>query len=81
MKVEERPRGKSSDHPQRKPTTAYEDAAFNNQLSRLIHNLDQGLADQTQLLKMLVIKNENADTNFNRLRSSINNGQADQIDR
>lgn len=53
--------------------------------SRVIRNyikdLDKGLGDKMSLLKMLVIKCDEADQNFNRLRSAINFGEMDSADR
>jgi hypothetical protein len=50
-------------------------------LIKLLKDLDQGVADQVSLLKMLVIKKEEADQSYNRLRGSLNNGHMDQADR
>lgn len=46
-----------------------------------MRDLDTGIADKVSLMKMLVIKCDEADQNFNRLRSSINHGQMDAVDR
>jgi hypothetical protein len=69
-------RGKSNDN--RNP---HEEYAFNNQMRKLIRDLDNGVADKISLMKMLVIKGDEADRNFNRLRSCLNDGQADAVDR
>jgi hypothetical protein len=39
-----------------------------------LRELDTGIADKISLLKMLVIKCDEADQSFNRLRFAISNG-------
>ena len=50
-------------------------------MRKLIRDLDNGVADKISLMKMLVIKGDESDRNFNRLRSCLNDGQADAVDR
>ena len=69
-------RGRSNDN--RNPQEEY---AFNNQIRKLVRDLDNGIADKISLMKMLVIKGDEADRNFNRLRSCLNDGTADAVDR
>lgn len=43
--------------------------------------LDQGIGDKISLLKMLVIKCDENEQNYNRLRNAINFGELDNADR
>lgn len=58
-----------------------EGPTFNNAIRKHLRDLDSGVADKISLLKMLVIKSDEADQNFNRLRQCINLGQLDAADR
>jgi hypothetical protein len=61
--------------------TGGEEPSFNNAIRKHLRDLDSGVADKISLLKMLVIKSDEADQNFNRLRQSIGLGQLDAADR
>ena len=47
----------------------------------IVKELDQGIGDKISLLKMLVIKCDEAEQNYNRLRNAINFGELDNADR
>ena len=53
----------------------------NRVIRNYLKDLDKGLGDKMSLMKMLVIKCDEADQNFNRLRSAINFGEMDSADR
>lgn len=53
----------------------------NRAIRGYLKELDKGIGDKMSLLKMLVIKCDEADQNFNRLRSAINFGEMDSVDR
>lgn len=53
----------------------------NRVIRQYMKELDKGIGDKVSLLKMLVIKCDEADQNFNRLRSAINFGEMDSVDR
>jgi hypothetical protein len=53
----------------------------NRAIRQYVKDLDKGIGDKMSLLKMLVIKCDEADQNFNRLRSAINYGEMDSVDR
>jgi hypothetical protein len=72
-----KPRGKSNDATKAES----EGPTLNNAIRKHLRDLDSGVADKISLLKMLVIKSDEADQNFNRLRSSINHGQLEAADR
>jgi len=55
--------------------------AGNRAVRQYLKELDKGIGDKMSLLKMLVIKCDEADQNYNRLRSAINFGQLDSADR
>ena len=46
-----------------------------------MRDLDSGIADRTSLLKMLVIRSDETDQNFNKLKSALNHGQLESVDR
>ena len=58
-----------------------EGAGGNKAIRQYLKELDKGIGDKMSLLKMLVIKSDEADQNFNRLRSAINFGEMDSVDR
>lgn len=53
----------------------------NRAIRQYLKDLDKGIGDKLSLLKMLVIKCDEADQNFNRLRSAINFGELESADR
>lgn len=53
----------------------------NRAIRQYLKDLDRGIGDKMSLLKMLVIKCDEADQNFNRLRSAINFGEIESADR
>lgn len=53
----------------------------NRAIRQYLKELDKGIGDKMSLLKMMVIKCDEADQNFNRLRSAINFGDMDSVDR
>ena len=48
--------------------SSIEEAAYANNIRKHMRDLDTGIADKVSLMKMLVIKCDEADQNFNRLR-------------
>jgi hypothetical protein len=54
---------------------------MNNTIRQFLRDLDSGISNKQSLLKMLVIKSDEADQNYNRLRNCINAGQLDAVDR
>ena len=53
----------------------------NRVMRQYLKELDGGIGDKMSLLKMLVIKCDEADQNFNRLRSAISFGEMESADR
>ena len=53
----------------------------NKAIRQYLKELDRGIGDKMSLFKMLVIKCDEADQNFNRLRNSINFGDMESADR
>lgn len=53
----------------------------NKAIRQFLKDLDRGIGDKMSLLKMLVIKCDEADQNFNRLRNAINYGEIESADR
>jgi hypothetical protein len=47
---------------------------MNNTIRQYLRDLDNGIAEKVSLLKMLVMKCDEADQNYNRLRNAINVG-------
>lgn len=62
-------RGKSTDITQRDFAPV-----MNNTIRQYLRDLDNGIAEKVSLLKMLVMKFDEADQNYNRLRNAINVG-------
>ena len=54
---------------------------MNNTIRQCLRDLDKGIADKQSLIKMMVLKSDEADQNYNRLRNCIDNGQLDQADK
>lgn len=54
---------------------------MNNTIRQYLRDLDTGISNKQSLLKMLVIKSDEADQNYNRLRNCISAGQLDAADR
>lgn len=52
-----------------------------NQIRKQLRDLDSGIADRTSLLKMLVIRCDEADQQFNRVKHGLNHGQLDTVER
>jgi len=53
----------------------------NRAIRQHLKDLDQGIGNKISLLKMLVIKCDEADQNYNRLRNAINFGELENADR
>ena len=73
-----RPRGKSNDAQKLDSDSG---PVLTNAIRKHLRDLDSGVADKISLLKMLVIKSDEADQNLNRLRTCINHGQIDAAER
>jgi hypothetical protein len=58
-----------------------ESLSSNRAIRQFLKDLDRGIGDKMSLLKMLVIKCDEADQNFNRLRNAINFGEIESADR
>ena len=58
-----------------------EGLSLNRAIRQHLKDLDSGIGDKISLLKMLVIKCDEADANFNRLRNSINYGETENAER
>ena len=58
-----------------------EGLSSNRAIRQYLKELDKGIGDKMSLLKMLVIKCDEADQNFNRLRQAVNYGEMDSVDR
>ena len=58
-----------------------ESMSSNKAIRQFLKDLDRGIGDKMSLLKMLVIKCDEADQNFNRLRNAINYGEIESADR
>lgn len=62
--------------PQQQPRkdNSADETVYVNNMRKYLRELDVGTADQVALLKLLVLKCDEADLTFNRLRHVINNG-------
>lgn len=72
-------RSKSKEAEVIKPKQQYKDnsvdeTVYVNNMRKYLRDLDVGTADQVALLKLLVLKCDEADLSYNRLRNVINNG-------
>ena len=67
------------------PTVRFEDrgpdVSENKAVRGILQQLDSGINDKLQLMKMLVIRGDEADAKFKRLRGAYNNGEVEVIDR
>ena len=53
-----------------------DDTLSNNKVIRgMLRDLDTGVGSLVSLMKMLVIKHDEADQNYNRLRNCVRNGE------
>jgi uncharacterized protein YbaP (TraB family) len=53
----------------------------NKAVRNILQQLDAGVNDKLQLLKMLVIRGDEADQKFKRLRAAFANGEVEMVDR
>jgi len=66
------------------PTVRFEDkgdVSENKAVRNILQQLDAGVNDKLQLLKMLVIRGDEADQKFKRLRAAFANGEVEMVDR
>jgi len=65
----------------RRSTGPDEALAASKAIRESLKELDNGIGEKMSLLKMLVIKCDEADQNYNRLRNYINFGELENADR
>lgn len=65
----------------RKSVNGDDSLAASKAIRESLKELDNGIGEKSSLLKMLVIKCDEADQNYNRLRNYINFGELENADR